>query len=753
MKKYGLGLWGLLCVGIWQSVLSAQDAPLSPVSLADTAIHALPSTQAAVERPEISADSQARYNLRMWERLSDIDTRTLFRLAQSDCFLSDIESECYVHYQLHRYPMPTEMAALLELKRQQIDYKRSYIDSLYYLQALQALNGRVPDWDLAERSLERALVHNRYFVRAVMFRWVQLQRRAAQTGVWDTCLDYASATLPPLGWHPKIHALGNELYIKILDAIDRMMDDGLYQDALSLFDRMKACFRPEYELYYMPHREQNQLYTAYQGIFISYYVVAEKAYARGLYRQAQKQALAAYDYYVRNEVYMSGVNASLSLLERILTDYRRFMAYADADEKAYYEAMAAVITEKTGLDLPPLSDGVIYDMADELRLAEAASALAEAEWAAEQALLTAPVLSPGGSVRTEALGASLPTGPETGHDGTGSIQRAVSAPEPPLASAEEQTAPHSATAVHAPAQTPASSFKAHKWSLPYAQKQWEFYVEQARLFRAKRQFIKAADAYAMADSVHRYYAVRVPSDYRNDVADNDLLCTEQLLNKAQYRLWQNDMDKADSLYRQALAIVGRTAPEARNPFYSLMEAFDEQKAKLLCRQSQNRWEQLVREVNRQLAVGQVEAVAKTIEDLDRLQAEDRQRPQACLSDTSALAVCRLRWRHLGVYRQLMDSAAGLLAASDSIGFVRCRLSADRYFEQAGMGVYVQGNATLFGDLSYERNFPLLVTYMQVCVEDGREAEVDFIWSYLKSYNYSMPLLDQLRKKAKKHNRN
>lgn len=682
---------------------------------------------AAQARTVDTLSPERRYEQYM-ESLRGLDLQTLALLAQTDCRLSDLESECYRYYRLQAHrEIPADLGRLLHEKRQAIDYRRAYIDSLYYLQALQALNAKTPDWTQAGKSIDMALNHNRFFVRAVLFRWTQLQREAERTGEWTACLAYANATLPPLGWQPKVRALGDVLYVKLLERIEQLMSEGLYQDAITLYEEMKRYLLPEFPVFYLPHRERNLLYTAYQGIFNSYYTVAEKALERGLYQQAQRQALSAHDYYLRYERYMNGVDRSILLLEKILTDYRQFMRYADEDEKAYYAAMVDTIAARTGLEVPPLTLEVIYDMEAELRLAEAASAKAAAELLAENAEQTPQTVE---APREEAV----------------AEQATVEATDQRPASAlPGRPAPSAAV----PASEPLS-IKQQKWTLAYAQKQWDYYVEQARLYRAKRQFIPAQEAYAMGDSIRRYYPVRTPADFKAEMAANDLLCAEQLLNKAQYRLWQHDLKQGDSLYRRALAIAEKTEPERRAPFYSLLDAFEEQRRRLLCQQQQQAWDEKIKEIRRQLSYGKDETAGRLIAEAEDLYQAGRLSETICIADTGALNVLRGQWSHLYTYRRILDTASSRLAVQDSLAFIRYSLSADDYFETHGLGHYVSGATTLFSRLSFEQDFPLMVCYILVCLEEGRDSDADFVSGYLRTFNYNSPLLDQIRKKVKKN---
>ncbi len=695
-------------------------------------------------QPLDSLTPQARYE-RYMESVRSLDIRTLALLAQTDCRLSELESDCYRYYRLQMgSDIPSDLAHLLAAKRQAVDYRRSYIDSLYYLQALQALNAKTPDWAQADKSIAQALTHNRFFVRAVLFHWTQLQRTATLTGDWTACLAYANATLPPLGWHPKVRALGDALYLKLLEHIEGLMADGLYQDAITLYEDMRRQLLPEFPLFYLPHRERNLLYTAYQGIFNSYYAVAEKAFERGLYQQAQRQALSAHDYYRHHMSYMSGVDRSLLLLDRILNDYTRFMRYADEDERAYYAAMVDTITARTGLAVPPPVPTDIYDVTAELSLAKAEldDVVVESVTPAPQTTVqTAVEPEPAAPVATDLVAVAEATEPEP------ETRPAVVEPTPPTPPVEAPT--ETVARTEPPAPTEPASIQQQKWSLAYAQKQWDAYVEQARLYKANRQFIAAQEAYAMGDSIRRAYPVRTSADFKAEMAETERLCVEQLLNKAQYRLWQNDMTQSDSLYRRALVLVEKAEPDGRTPLYSLLDGFEEQRKQLLCRQLRRHWEDKLREARRQLTFGRADSVAYLLADVDALYEADRTDGQSCLSDTVALAVLRRQWTHLHTYRLMSDTAQALLQAHDSLGFIRQELAAEAYFARQAMGTYISDATSLLSRLTFEHDCPLLVAYLQVCLEDGRETEAEYVVNYLKTNDYRSPFLDQLRKKSKK----
>lgn len=719
------------------------------------------------------------------QRLDAIELQSLPLLSQSDCRLLDLESETYRYYRLlHSRTIPYDLAGKMAQKRQIIDHKRSFIDSLYYVQALQALNANPPDEALAEKSIEMALTHHRFFVRAVCLRWSRLQREAEKTGKWTACLDYARATLSPLGWHEKVQDLGQTLYLKLLSSIEALIKDGLYQDALVLYGQMKQYLRPETASYYQPRRESEMIHTAYQGIFEAYYKVAEKAYQRGLYQQAQGQALAAHDYYKQHGRYMDGVDKSLLLLKKIGLDYRRFMLYADEDEQAYYAAMTDTIALHTGLDFAPetatvtehaavavitptevitptttkpeaktemiaaAAEPVVTPVAEEKPVLVVKTATVEpmaTPIVEEKPVLVAEAVKPVEAPATKPIEPQvIATEPVKVETRPTVVEKPMTKPivtesiVTELAKVETKSTvveKPMAAAVAEPKPEP-EPIKQPKWSLAYAQKQWDIYIEQARLHHAKRQFAAAREAYLTGDSIRRAYPIRVSSGFEAERAQNDRACVEQWLNKAQYRLWKNDWAQSDSLYRRALAVVEQTPIEERTTLYGLIDAFETKKAQLWCRHQQQLWQEKLKALQSQLALGRVSEVERQLSDLDQVRFEvQTQGPTneaVCLLDTARLDSLRRQAHHLSAYHRLLLAAQTALTAADTMAFIRGCQEAEAYFNTHHMAAFTAPITPLLERLTLEQNLPMMTVYLLTCIEDGHLDEADFAAAFLKA---------------------
>ena len=131
---------------------------LAKLSWAGSTPNAIPHTGIALEYtlaygPQIQ-ESQEENFLR---RIDQIKTEPLELLPASDCRLDQLEEEVFKTYYTQGQEIPLQIKVSLQRKRQQIDFMRSHIDSLYYMQALQAINKETPDWDEAMENIEKSL--------------------------------------------------------------------------------------------------------------------------------------------------------------------------------------------------------------------------------------------------------------------------------------------------------------------------------------------------------------------------------------------------------------------------------------------------------------------------------------------------------------------------------------------------------------------------------------------------------------------
>ena len=123
--------------------------------------------------------------------IRQIPTSPLEVLPVSDCRLDAIEKDLSARQAVSKISIPASVSTALHLKRSTIDAMRIYIDSLYYIQALQAVNQTEPDYEAAMQAIEKSLLHNRFYARSVVFKMNHLLKRERNA---QACLRYLNRT-------------------------------------------------------------------------------------------------------------------------------------------------------------------------------------------------------------------------------------------------------------------------------------------------------------------------------------------------------------------------------------------------------------------------------------------------------------------------------------------------------------------------------------------------------------------------------
>lgn len=674
-----------ILVALTSNLFGSKPIPVSPYS----------------QQNQLSSDSTGQNIL---DRLKKISGSNLSLLPQNDCHLLDIENDCYLYYVAQKKgEIPAEINRLISTKRKEIDYKRSYIDSLLYIEALSAINVDNPDWKKALLAIDLSLTYNRFFLRSVLFKWSYLQRLSLANNNWSESLAFASNSLAHLSWNPKIQNIGNTLYNLVLEKIEGLVQDKLYQDALHLYDTLNNTLLKSFPLHYSPYREGNILHTAYQGMFNSYFAVAQRAFDQKMYKLSQYHSLLAYKYYKNNEKYMSGINPTLPMLENIIQAYRKFLKYSDKDEKSYYMAMIDSICSITQLSpKEKLLEEMPYDMDKEL------STLSK-----EKDAISSEIVQ---------------------DEDTTKVKKTF------VLSSGERDSLYNKVVL----------FKDRNLSTAQAQKQWNAYVETARLFNAKRKFVEAHTAYLRADTLRRFYPIKLPAGFIEEQSSNDLLAVEQMLNKAQYRLWNKDVDGSDSLFSTALSIAESSELLNRIPIQNMVDNFKTQRQAVLCKFYTDKWNETLKEVKRQIFYNNLDkALVKMKFINDSYAASLANTSDVCLMDTVLMGELRKQLSSLIQHKCFLDSSLIFLENGDSNKYIQYQLLADSYHNSNKMSSFSSATSTLFSRLSLERNYTLLTYYALVCVENKQYEQAEFILSYLRELQHTSPLYENLIKILKK----
>lgn len=280
------------------------------------------------------------------KQIEAIPTSPLEVLPASDCRLDDLEEKIFLTYRNRQGTVPVPVRTALQKKSATISFMRSHIDSLYYIQALQAVNQSVPDWETAMKSIEKSLMHNRFFIRSVIFKLNYLLNVRQNA---ESCLRYTNQVLHELSSKKKIRKIGATIYHRMLQQAEYLIEKKQYRDALDLCGLIDTYFQTGFELPYTPHKEKQLENQAHQGIYHSYVSVARKAFDQQQYQLAQQYALRAHRYYMENESYMNGVNYVLDILDKIAVQYALYAESSGIEEKTFYERQIANIIKETGI--------------------------------------------------------------------------------------------------------------------------------------------------------------------------------------------------------------------------------------------------------------------------------------------------------------------------------------------------------------------------------------------------------------------
>lgn len=622
------------------------------------------------------------------EKIEAIRTSPLEILPVSDCRLADLESAIFLAYTGQGRPVPSDLRLQVERKRKEIDFMRSHVDSLYYIQALQALNQSVPDWKSAAESTEKALMHNRFFVKAIALKMtcLLLDKDNAQT-----MLRYMHGVLQECSFPEKIRQTAQCTYNTLLDETQDLIDHKRYRDALDLCRFLENHCMPDFPIRYVPYREKRLKNLAHQGIYHSYCEVADKAFSQGQYQLSQKYALQAFDYFAANEKHMNGVNRALDLLERIACRYEQFAALSDYDEQAFYLALVDTIVNRTGLvKSPPAAYRPREELAKELAL--------------------------------------LNHVPE------------IVAPPRPI---------DTFTALDIEKAEKAASFQV-RLSSRQAKEQFGQACEQARYLKAKRKFGESYPWFEQALSLKRQYNLHTDADFDEECRNTLAQAVEQLSNKAVFHLWNNDEPRADSLYAQACGFAGeyqRQNPED-NAFLTrlrqILDAYLQKRDENRCQALQRALERVQGDFYRQASFGNHALARQGLEQADSIQAKYRL-PEfsSCTANAGRLEEMKRIMTGWNRYRDSLQAATDRLAAGDTVGFLRKYAESCSFFAGSGLGAHVPAPPSLFSRLSTSGDLPSLLIWAECCVKEKDWRQARFIVNYLTQRDYESKRLDKL----------
>lgn len=635
----------------------------------------------------LRAHSQDRQKETFIQRIEAIKTEPLEILPVSDCRLTDIESEIFLAYPARNLHVPYDLQAVVARKRQQIDFMRIHIDSLYYIQALQALNQNVPDWKAAEEYTDKSLSYNRFFVKSVVLKmtYLLIKKNNAQS-----LLRYMNVILQECPYPQKIKQISQTSYNTLLKGTQDLIDNKLYQDALDLCQLLEAYCYPKFPIRYQSYREKLLRNLAHQGIYRSHCDVAEKAFSQKQYQFAQKYALQAFDYFNKYESHMNGVNHALELLDRIAMKYNCIAAVSDPVEKAFYLALVDTIVNRTGLVVSPASE-----------------------------------LLPEDELRTELEILNRPT----------EVEHTVEFKEKPV---ELQEAPK------------VEDFAETHLSPHQAQKQFNHACEQARNLNAKRQFAEAYAWFEQAFRLKKQYKLRTDADFEEEVRSTLLQTVEQLVNKAVFHLWMNEEPRADELYAKATAFFNeyrKQTPEqtaAISQLQQILDSYQEKRNESHCRDLNRQISRMQTDFYRQASYGNHLLAARDLQNLDSLSVLLEQ-PEfsACSENSVPLDNMRQLMKDWTQHKDSLGAAFLLQKTGDTVAFIEKYQQTAILFDSLKLGQYIPAEPTLFSRLSSMGDLRTLLIWAEISMKGKDWKRARFLIGYLSQQNYRTDYLNKL----------
>ena len=638
-------------------------------------------------------------------QIAQIQTDPLEILPASDCRLAQLESGIFENYYREGREIPLSLQLAMRKKRQDMDFMRSHIDSLYYIQALQALNQDKPDWDAAMENIEKSLLHNRFFTRSVLFKMNYLLKRERNA---EACLSYLNATLQEFSHPQKLQKTAQTTYNALLDQTGKLIEHKLYRDALSLCELIHQYCQPGFPIHYLPYKEKLLVNRAHQGVYNSYCAVALKAFEQGQDQLAGQYALLAHQYYMQNEAHMSGIDHALELLDRIAARYHSFALQSDEAEKAYYEALIDSIESRTGMALF-LEEP--YDPEQDIAL--------DMEMLRPHELETDLVVPAFVPLTVDSISSSIQD--LTSRQARNRFDQAM-----------EQ----------------AAYFRAKR----------EFHEAQAwfdlaKALQSRYPFLRGSSSGTRGTGSR---ASGDKTEFQAAYDQNLLQSMEQLLNKAIYHLWNAAVLESENYQQQALQLFAAYQndpegdPATLTGLQLMLDNFQRQKNTRYCEQLEREFAKAETEYFNQVSYGNYALAHNRLESLQKL-ADQYKLPEhaACPGPEKRLQESVRIFERWTAYIDSMERAEACLEKGDTLAFIHGYLQADSSFSRLGLEQYTAAAPSLFSHLSAMRQFRILSIWAQECVRQGNMPQARFLNGYLSAVGYSDQGMEKLRRSMRK----
>ncbi len=469
----------------------------------------------------------------------------------------------------------------------------------------------------------------------------------------NTAAPFLHHSLTELTTRSDLNALG-ELYYNIYsDSISNYIKNELYNDALAYFNN-RLDFTNNIKINNINQKEElATLKNIHTGIYTSINEVANTAFNEKKKKLAETFALRAWDYYAENSNYIENKNPTDSLIFKILEDYNKQAGYSDAEERNYYLFKIDQIQQKTDLQWKP-----------PLAFAEANIDIAE------------------------------------------DISKDV----------YKQENINNTTTTKIPT-SPAAYAKIKKKYDYSKQKECSKLIEESRILLAENQPYRALTLIEHAQNICVYYVIKDENIVRTLHTEIVVSYINQIINKAQYNVWINNLQRADSLFANAQAIQLK---------YSLIDNLDIQNgfdvyqayvSKKRCEMQQEYLNNIVLQTKNMITQKLYQNAYTTIST-----ALSTQDTSGCKLDFSNVIRQKQLLEPVIIFFNLTDKAKSALNRKDTFTYITISFDAYTYYEQHKAVLFGLPNPDLYYKCVFNKDIAILQASMEYFYASGNYAE-------------------------------
>ncbi|MEG1572557.1 MAG: hypothetical protein RR328_03315, partial [Bacteroidales bacterium] len=457
--------------------------------------------------------------------------------------------------------------------------------------------------------------------------------------------------------------------------------------------------------------------------------------------------------YLENQIYIPSSNLALELLTKIMDKYKRSALYADTDEKAYFASRIQNIQEQIELfSTNTLSENTVSNnqsitLAKDTALSSLSLQPAIVDMQIAKQTQSLPILANSTIHNNQTIQnhqAKLAHKDQSKSDTLNKKTIAKQAEKTSVEQAENAK-------IVAILNKPKMQVQLPKKKDMTKQKLFDSIAEKAILAINIRKYSPALQYLQEASDLQKKYIIHSTIPIEELLESTAINCIEQLLNKAQYRLWTNQMEAADSLYQSAEAIKNNYQSRTIAEMNQLLASYQEQKQMIFCQKQKNEVQYLQVQAKSYAQTQQYTLAYKKI-----TQAALLAKQSICKFPCTELDSLQTEYKRIYLYFALKDSANAYLYIKDSLSYLRTYQKASLYFQKENLDNLAIKHSALLDKLIYEQNYPLLFKWAQeLWAQHKQEPSIHLsqtlqnIVSYLENHQYYTPVYKTFYKALKK----